>query len=62
MNDRWVQVTLPGWNGACFALRIRDGHVVEAPPIMWRTLQWLGTSEVRVARYLRSKGATFAEF
>jgi len=56
--DRWVWVSLPY---ATFALGIKDGHVVEAPPIAWRTLQWLGTDERLVAPYLLRKGAVIRE-
>ena len=55
MDDRWIYVRLPY---ACFALRITDGRVAEAPPIA----RWaVGKPQHVAADLLRKRGATFAD-
>jgi hypothetical protein len=47
---------------ATFALCVRDGHVVDAPPYGWSVVRRLRTSDWRIiARWLQQRGAVFAE-
>jgi hypothetical protein len=50
---RWIWVSLPY---ATFAVAVRGGRVVEAPPIARR---WLGKDEREAAAYWRRQGAVF---
>lgn len=50
---RWVWVSL---SYATFALAVRDGRIVDAPPIA----RWsIGQDEQQVADFYRRKGAEF---
>lgn len=49
----WVWVSM---SHATFGLAIRDGVIVDAPPIARR---WLGKPEGVVAEYYRRQGARF---
>lgn len=52
--EQWIWVSL---RHATFGLAVRDGVVVDAPPIARWTL---GKDERRVADYYRRRGAAFA--
>jgi hypothetical protein len=59
LSERWVWVSTPS---ATFALCVRDGHVVDAPPYGWSVVRRLRTSDWRIiARWLQQRGAVFAE-
>jgi hypothetical protein len=52
---RWIQVR---WGSKTFGIATANGKVAEAAPV----LKWaIGKPEAQVARWLRSKGATFSE-
>jgi hypothetical protein len=53
VSDKWIWVSLPY---ATFALHVKDGRIVEAPPIARWTI---GKREQVIANYYRSKGAEF---
>lgn len=52
---RWIYVLLPY---ATFALGVRDGQVVMAPPM---ARKFMGRPERVVAEWYRSQGATFTD-
>jgi len=55
-GERWIWVSLPC---ATFALGVKDGVVVDAPPYAWEIMQRTGTDQQAVAAYLRRRGAVF---
>lgn len=60
MSERWIYVALPG---ACFALCVREGFVVDGPPIARAgRLAVVGMPERQAAAVLRQRGARFRDF
>lgn len=59
MSTRWVYVVMPR---ACFALAVRDGLVVDGPPIIRSgPLAVIGWRGIRAAEHLRRRGARFRD-
>lgn len=52
-GELWMGVALPY---ATFALGIRDGRVVDAPPIAWKTMRRIGTDWQTVKSFYRQQG------
>lgn len=59
VTERWVWVSM---KHATFAVAVRDGKVVSAPPIAWKMIRRLGSDDWRVfAADCQKRKAVFAE-